>query len=74
MIAIVFIHQSGPEVIKLLSCSTQLSRKFQPLIKIIMLKNEDFSCFQAHRCSIIMLINVKMPSVSELFHDKLLAF
>ena len=29
-----FMVESGPEVIKLLSCSTQLSTKFQPLIKL----------------------------------------
>ena len=33
----------GPEVIKLFSCTTQLSMKFQLLIKAKMLKNNDFS-------------------------------
>ena len=32
-----------------------------------MLKNKDFPCFQTRRCSIIMLINVKMPKVE---HDE----
>ena len=49
----------GPEVIKLFSCSTQLSIAFQLLIKPEMLKNKDFSCFQtlifciydAYKCS-----------------------
>ena len=40
------------EVIKLFSCSTQLSMKFQLPIKIKMLKNNDFSCFQPHTCCI----------------------
>ena len=34
---------SGPEVITLFSCSTQLSMKFQLLIKIKISKNEDVS-------------------------------
>ena len=34
MSASVLMHQSGPEVIKLFSCSTQLSMKFFLLIKI----------------------------------------
>ena len=41
-----------PEMIKLFSCSTQLSMKFQLLIKTKMLKNEDFSCFQTLSCCI----------------------
>ena len=36
----------GFEVIKLFSCSTQLSIEFQLVIKTEMLKNKDFSCFQ----------------------------
>ena len=34
-----------PKIIKLFSCSSQLSMKFQLLIKAKMLKNKDFSCF-----------------------------
>ena len=30
------LHSSGPEVIKLFSCSTQLSMKFSPLINVKM--------------------------------------
>ena len=37
--------QTGPEVIKLFSCSTQLSTNFQLLIKGKMVKNKEFSCF-----------------------------
>ena len=36
----------GPEVIKLFSCSTQLSMKFRLLMKIKILKNKDSSRFQ----------------------------
>ena len=43
---------SGPEVIKLFSCSTQLSMKFQQVMKTEMLKNKDFSCFETPRCCI----------------------
>ena len=41
--------QSGPEVIKLFSCSTQLSMKFQVLIKTKILKNKGIFCFQTLR-------------------------
>ena len=34
------------------SCSTQLSMKFEMLLKTKMLKNIDFSCFKTLRCSI----------------------
>ena len=36
----------GPEIMKLFSCSTQLSINFQLLIKAKMLKYIDFSCYQ----------------------------
>ena len=46
-------------------CSTQLSIKFQLLIKTKIPKNEGVSCFKSLRCCIydIMLINVKMPTI-----------
>ena len=44
--------RSGPEILKLFSYSTQLSMKFQLLIKTKMLKNKDFSCFQTVQCCI----------------------
>ena len=44
----------GPEVIKLFSCSTQLSTKFQLFMETKILTNED---------EFIMLINVKMPTI-----------
>ena len=40
------------EVIKLFPCSTQLSMKFQLLIKAKILKNEEVSCFKYLRCCI----------------------
>ena len=52
-----------PEVIKLHSCSTKLSMKFQQLIK---LKNQQMKKFLAPNLSdvaFIMLINVKMPII-----------
>ena len=42
----------GPEVIKLFSCSTQLSTKFQLLIKTKIPKSEEVSCFKSLRCCI----------------------
>ena len=42
---------SGPEVIKLFSCSTQLSTKFQLLIKTKIPINKEDSCFKSlNRC------------------------
>ena len=43
---------SGPEVIKLFSCSTQLSMKFQLLIKSKILTNKEVYCFKSLRCCI----------------------
>ena len=39
----------GPEVIKLFSCSTQLSTKLQLLIKTKILTNKEVSCFKSFR-------------------------
>ena len=41
--------QVGPEVIKLFLCSTQLSKKFQLLIKSKMPTNKEVSCFKSLR-------------------------
>ena len=43
-------EKSGPEVIKLFSCSTQLSMKFQLLIKAKIPTNKKVSCFKSPRC------------------------
>ena len=42
----------GPEVIKHYSCSTQLRKKFEQLIKTKILKNKEVSCFKSLRCCI----------------------
>ena len=52
------LHDQSPRL-----CSTQGSMKFQLLIKTKMLKNKDISCFKTLRCCIILLINVKMPTI-----------
>ena len=44
--------RSGPEVIKLFSCSAQLSTKFQLLIKTKILTNKEVSCFKSLKCCI----------------------
>ena len=46
------VMRSGPEIIKLFSCSTQLSMKFQRLIKTKILTNKEVSCFRSLRCCI----------------------
>ena len=46
------LEQTGSEVIKLFSCSTQLSMKFQLLIKTEIPTNENVSCFKSLRCCI----------------------
>ena len=50
----------GPKVITLFSCSTQLSTKFQLLIKT---KIKKFLALSLSDVVFIMLINVKMPTV-----------
>ena len=61
-------QKPGPEVIIFFmhNCSTQLSMKFQLLIKTYMLKMKDFSCFQTPMYCIFMLINVKMPTIVDI--------
>ena len=46
------VHCPGPEVTKLFSCSTQLSMKFQLLIKTKIPANKEVSCFKSLRCCI----------------------
>ena len=58
------LHRSGPEVIKLLSSSTQLSTKFQLLIKTKIQTNKEVSCFILSDAVFIMIINVKMPTIN----------
>ena len=56
------LEQPGPEIIKLFSCSTQLSMKFQLLIKTKMLKQRPLT-FILLDVVFIMLINIKMPTI-----------
>ena len=46
---IFYTSESDPEGIKHFSCSTQLSMKFQTLIKGKRMKNNDLSCFKTLR-------------------------
>ena len=57
------IKQPGLEVIKLFSCSTQLSTKFPHFIKTKIPKSEEISCFKSLRCGIYHANNVKMPTI-----------
>ena len=47
--SITAIERSGTEVIKLFSCSTQLSKKFQLLIITKIPTNKEVSCFKSLR-------------------------
>ena len=55
--------KTGSEVIKLFSCSTQLSTKFQLLIKTKYRKIKMFFPLSLSDVVFIMLINVKMPMI-----------
>ena len=46
------VKQPGQEVIKLFSCSTTLSTKFQLLMKIKIPKKREVSNLMSHRCGI----------------------
>ena len=46
------LNTPGPEVIKLFSCSTQLSTKFQLLINTKIPTNKEVSCCKSLRCCI----------------------
>ena len=53
----------APEDIKLFSCSTQLITKFQLLIKTKILTIKKFLALSLSDVVLIMLINVKMPTI-----------
>ena len=55
---------SGPEVIKLFSCSTQLSTKFQLLTKLKYRQIKKFITFSLSDVVFIMLVNAKMPTIT----------
>ena len=56
-------YRPGPRVIKLFSCSTQLSTKFQLLIKTKIPTKKKFLALSLSDVVFIMLINVKMPTI-----------
>ena len=59
-------RKPGPQVIKLFSCSTQLSMEFRLLVKSKIIKCWKIKIFLAFKLSddvFIMLINVKMPII-----------
>ena len=56
--------RSGPEVIKLFSCSTQLSMKFQLLPKKFKCGTiNSYIAFKLSEVEFIMVTNVKMPTI-----------
>ena len=56
-------ERAGPEVIKLSPCSTQLSTKFQLLIKLQHRQIKKFLALSLSDVVFIMVINVKMPTI-----------
>ena len=54
---------TGPEVIKLFQCSTQLSTEFQLHIKLKYPQIKNFLALSLSDVVFIMLINVKMPTI-----------
>ena len=54
--------QSGSEVIKLFSCSTQLSMNIEMLTSIKISRNSAFSGSDKPRILFFLLINIKMPT------------
>ena len=56
-------RRTGPEVIKLFSCSTQLSMEFQLLIKLKYRQIKKFLSLSLSEVVFIMIINVKMPTI-----------
>ena len=58
------ISRSGPEVIKLFSCSTQLSMKFSPLINVKMPTIVGILTFMSEKNSILDLSEPKNSRIS----------
>ena len=61
------LQTSSPEVIKLFSCSTQLSMKFVPLINLKSLKVANSFMLSSAEYEISLLINMKMPTIVGIF-------
>ena len=57
----------APKVTKFLSCSTQLSTKFQLLIKAKIRTNKKILALSLSDVVFTMLINVKMPTIVDIF-------
>ena len=53
---------TGPKIIKLFSCSTQLSMKLKLLRKTKLKANKNFHALSLSDVIFILLINVKMPT------------
>ena len=60
------VLKSDPEVIKLLSCSTQMSTEFQLLINTKYQQIMKFLALGLSDVVFIMLINVKMPTIVDI--------
>ena len=59
-------RKPGHEVIKLSSCSTQLSMKFQLLIKLKYRQMKMYLALSRSDVVFIMLVNVKMPTIVDI--------
>ena len=57
----------GPEVIKLFSCSTQLSMKFVLLINLKLLTIANSSSLNTTEKEFVMLINLKLLTIANSF-------
>ena len=68
MLICVMSNRLGPEVIKLVSCLTQLSMKFQLLVKLKYWQMEKFLALSLSDVVFVMLINVKMPTMVGILH------
>ena len=63
----IYITLPSPELIKLFSCSTQLSTKFQLLIKTKYRPIKKCLAFSLSDVVFIMLLSVKMPTIVGIF-------
>ena len=66
--------ESGLKVIKPVSCSTQLSMKFQMPINLEIAKINGIFMFESQNLTFILPINVKMPTKSILTFMSMIYF
>ena len=59
--------QSGPEIIKLFSCSTQMSMKFVLQINLKLLTISNYCLLNKLSLKIPLLIDMKMPTIVGIF-------